>query len=96
MLIISEKTSGSKMLKKARSFREDIKVLIKRRPSSSSQHGQSPGTGKPKIQVTRAGSLGDGHDDVSDSVLSLLTYEVLHGKIGSLHMQKQKRRSASQ
>ena len=66
--LISEKTSGSKMLKKARSFREDIKVLIKRRPSSSSQHGSSPGSGKPKIHVTRAGSLGDGHDDVSCSV----------------------------
>ena len=53
------------MLKKARSFREDFKVLIKRRPSSSSQHG-SPSGGKPKIHVTRAGSLGhDGHDDVS-------------------------------
>ena len=64
---ISEKTSSSKMLKKARSFREDFKVLIKRRPSSSSQHG-SPAGSKPKIQVTRAGSLGDGHDDVSNRI----------------------------
>lgn len=37
------------MLKKARSFREDFKGLIKRRPSNSSTHGLP--AGKPKIQV---------------------------------------------
>lgn len=33
----AEKTAGSKMLKKARSFRDDIKVRIKRRPSAGVQ-----------------------------------------------------------
>ncbi|CAG2195028.1 GRF2 [Mytilus edulis] len=34
-VFISEKTSGSKMLKKAKSFRDDVKNKLKRRPSSS-------------------------------------------------------------
>ncbi|XP_052230046.1 rap guanine nucleotide exchange factor 1-like isoform X2 [Dreissena polymorpha] len=46
----TEKTSGSRMLKKVHSFKEDFKGLIKRRPSTSGTHG-SVGQGKPKIQI---------------------------------------------
>ncbi|KAL4219471.1 Rap guanine nucleotide exchange factor 1 [Mactra antiquata] len=56
-----DKTSGSKMLKKARSFREDVKGFIKRRPSNSGSHGGTPG--KPKIQVN-GGRLEDRDPDL--------------------------------
>lgn len=47
------------MLKKARSFKEDVKGLIKRRPSTSGSHGP----GKPRIQIN--GGRGDARDPVS-------------------------------
>ncbi|XP_060590659.1 rap guanine nucleotide exchange factor 1-like isoform X2 [Ruditapes philippinarum] len=72
-----EKTSGSKVLKKARSFREDFKGLIKRRPSNSSTHGLP--AGKPKIQVN-GGRVDDKDPDLQklrtevDSVYRSLRY----------------------
>ena len=58
MFFLSDKTSGSRMLKKARSFKEDMKGFIKRRPSTSSS-----GSGKPRIQIN-GGRVG-AKDDVS-------------------------------
>lgn len=49
------------MLKKARSFKEDFKGLIKRRPSTSGSSG-----GKPRIQVN--GEHGRAKDDVSTCI----------------------------
>ncbi|BFZ19943.1 hypothetical protein BsWGS_22981 [Bradybaena similaris] len=44
----NEKTSGSKMLKKAQSFREDIRNRIRRRPSTGVQQMFPDGKGKRK------------------------------------------------
>ncbi|XP_052788313.1 rap guanine nucleotide exchange factor 1-like isoform X2 [Mya arenaria] len=60
--------SGSRMLKKVHSFKEDVKGLIRRRPSNSSQHGGTPG--KPKIQIN------GGRSDKSDKDLQKLQTEV--------------------
>ncbi|XP_033727703.1 rap guanine nucleotide exchange factor 1-like isoform X2 [Pecten maximus] len=55
-----EKASGSKMLKKAKSFRDDVKGLIKRRPSSSA-HDNSTSSFSQRIKPRpiRGNSLGD-------------------------------------
>ncbi|KAK3087482.1 hypothetical protein FSP39_006537 [Pinctada imbricata] len=64
----TEKSSGSRMLKKAKSFRDDVKGLIKRRPSSSSQDAsmtearQNFRSSKQRTSsrsVSRAGSVSD-------------------------------------
>lgn len=65
-LSVTERTSGSKMLKKARSFRDDIKVRIKRRPSTGVQQmipSDKNVKGKSKADIP-SGDEHDG-DDVS-------------------------------
>ncbi|XP_041369599.1 rap guanine nucleotide exchange factor 1-like isoform X2 [Gigantopelta aegis] len=59
----TEKSSGSKMLKKARSFREDIKCKIKRRPSSGAQQmipDPKPKCTKTSKHMSRTSSMSDG------------------------------------
>ena len=67
--VVSDKTSGSKMLKKARSFRDDLKVRIKRRPSTGVQQmiPQEAKNGKVKDRAKGDNPSGDEHeaDDVS-------------------------------
>ncbi|XP_046542750.1 LOW QUALITY PROTEIN: rap guanine nucleotide exchange factor 1-like [Haliotis rubra] len=58
-----EKSSGSKMLKKAKSFRDDIKTKIKRRPSTGAQQmipeNKSPKNKQSKA-VSRTNSMNEG------------------------------------
>ncbi|KAL8600828.1 hypothetical protein ACOMHN_056486 [Nucella lapillus] len=64
---VKDKTSGSKMLKKARSFRDDLKVRIKRRPSTGFQQmippfAQDLRNGKVKDRARGEVTSGDEHE----------------------------------
>ncbi|KAL5013075.1 hypothetical protein ScPMuIL_011626 [Solemya velum] len=75
-----EKPSGSKMLKKARSFRDDVKgALIKKRPSSSGApqplHIHKSSKSKSKL-LNRASSMSDKTDGVGTDDIDKLQLEV--------------------
>ncbi|KAI8779379.1 rap guanine nucleotide exchange factor 1, partial [Biomphalaria glabrata] len=53
-----EKTSGSKMLKKAQSFREDLRNRIRRRPSTGVQQMIPEGKGRKKGDIIIPDSQG--------------------------------------
>ncbi|XP_055898157.1 rap guanine nucleotide exchange factor 1-like isoform X3 [Biomphalaria glabrata] len=59
----AEKTSGSKMLKKAQSFREDLRNRIRRRPSTGVQQMIPEGKGRKKGDIIIPDSQG-GEDDM--------------------------------
>ncbi|KAH9488884.1 Rap guanine nucleotide exchange factor 1 [Bulinus truncatus] len=61
--LLIEKTSGSKMLKKAQSFREDIRNRIRRRPSTGVQQMIPEGKGKKKGDIIVPDPL-SGEDDM--------------------------------
>ncbi|XP_050413397.2 rap guanine nucleotide exchange factor 1 isoform X2 [Patella vulgata] len=72
LMEIPEKSSGSKMLKKARSFRDDIKTKIKRRPSTGAEkmipESVKAQTAKHKKNMHRNSSIPDGSKDMFDGV----------------------------
>ncbi|XP_012945561.1 rap guanine nucleotide exchange factor 1 [Aplysia californica] len=68
-----EKTSGSKMLKKAQSFREDIKNKIRRRPSTGVQQMIPDGKGNRKSKGDVTPGEGRSGDDDLDQLKAAMS-----------------------
>ena len=73
----AEKSSGSKIKKKP-SFRDDIKAMIKRRPSAPSQSPKSKSKSLNRTHSLNEGSKVDKLDKEDVSVLFLQFYLFFH------------------